>query len=77
MLRTRVTLHGIRHNRSYASAAGSLSALARPKAEQISSQWKGTSATGGNTLNYIGGAFVESSATKHIDVLDPVCQCDS
>ena len=72
MLRSRITLSGLRNGRSYASAAGSLNALARPKAEQISSQWKGTSATGGNTLNYIGGSFVESSATKYIDVLDPV-----
>ena len=72
MLRSRVTLLGTRNARSYASTVGGLSALARPKAEQISSQWKGTSATGGNTLNYIGGSFVESSAGKYIDVLDPV-----
>ncbi|KZV76999.1 methylmalonate-semialdehyde dehydrogenase [Peniophora sp. CONT] len=74
MLRSRVTLSGLRQTRTYASAAGSLSALARPKAEQISSQWKGTSATGDKTLNYIGGQFVESKADKYIDVLDPSTQ---
>ncbi|VDC01886.1 unnamed protein product [Peniophora sp. CBMAI 1063] len=74
MLRSRITLSGLRNGRSYASAAGSLSTPARIKAEQISSEWKGTSATGGNTLNYIGGAFVESRTDKYIDVLDPSTQ---
>ena len=65
------------HLRSYATAASraplsGLSAAARPKAEQISKEWKGTSAAGHNTKNFIGGEFVESKATKWIDVLDPV-----
>lgn len=44
----------------------------REKAEQLSSNWKGTSASGGNTRNYIGGEFVESKADKWVDVVDPV-----
>ena len=52
---------------------GSLSATAKSKAEKISQEWKGTSATGGNTKNFIGGEFVESKAEKWIDVYDPVC----
>ena len=49
-----------------------LSASALPKAEQISAEWKGTSATGANTKNFIGGQFVESKSTEWIDVHDPV-----
>lgn len=49
-----------------------LSAAARPKAEQISAEWKGTSATGANTKNFIGGQFVESKSTEWIEVQDPV-----
>ena len=44
----------------------------REKAELLSSSWKGTNASGGNTKNYIGGEFVESKAENWIDVLDPV-----
>ncbi|OCH96042.1 methylmalonate-semialdehyde dehydrogenase [Obba rivulosa] len=51
-----------------------LSAAARAKAEQISAQWKGTSANGENTKNFIGGEFVESKAPQWIDVLDPATQ---
>lgn len=62
--------------RSYATtgsrALGTLSAAAKAKAEQISQEWKGTSATGGNTKNFVGGEFVESKADKWIDVVDPV-----
>ena len=64
--------------RSYATTTGSrpplsgLSATAKSKAEQISKEWKGTSATGENTKNFIGGEFVESKADKWIDVVDPV-----
>lgn len=58
------------HSSSYVKA---LSPLAIQKAEQISSQWKGTSATGGTTKNFIGGEFVESKATEWIDTHDPVC----
>lgn len=60
--------------RSFASSAplGSLSAAARPVAEQISAEWKGTSATGGTTKNFIGGEFVESNTSEWIELLDPV-----
>ncbi|KAG5647595.1 hypothetical protein DXG03_008948 [Asterophora parasitica] len=51
-----------------------LSAAALPKAERISAEWKGTSATGGNTKNFVGGEFVESRATEWIDVVDPSTQ---
>ncbi|PPQ67031.1 hypothetical protein CVT26_009928 [Gymnopilus dilepis] len=51
-----------------------LSALALPKAEQVSANWKGTSATGGSTKNFIGGEFVESQTTEWIDVHDPSTQ---
>ncbi|PCH33746.1 methylmalonate-semialdehyde dehydrogenase [Wolfiporia cocos MD-104 SS10] len=64
--------------RSYATAArpplSALSATARAKAEQLSKDWKGTSATGQNTKNFIGGEFVESKAQTWIDVLDPATQ---
>ena len=49
-----------------------LSPLARQKAEEISAAWKGTSATGGTTKNFIGGDFLESKSSQWIDVLDPV-----
>ena len=49
-----------------------LSAAARDKAEQLSGNWKGTSASGDATKNYIGGQFVDSKADTLIDVLDPV-----
>ncbi|KAL0580826.1 hypothetical protein V5O48_001202 [Marasmius crinis-equi] len=51
-----------------------VSSIARPKAEELSAKWKGTSATGGTTKNFIGGEFVESKATEWIDVLDPSTQ---
>lgn len=49
-----------------------LTAAARSRAEQISKEWKGTSATGENTKNFIGGEFVESKTSEWIDVVDPV-----
>lgn len=60
--------------RNFATSArvNALSALARSKADQISAEWKGTSATGGTTKNLIGGEFIESKATVWHDVLDPV-----
>ena len=58
--------------RAYATLSG-LSQSARPWAEKLSAEWKGTHATGGNTKNYIGGQFVESKATVWHDVVDPVC----
>ena len=50
---------------------GGLSEAVRVKAEELSA-WKGTSATGGNTKNFIGGEFVESKTETWIDVVDPV-----
>lgn len=66
--------------RAFASAAadvphrslGGLSAVVREKAERLSTQWKGTNASGGSTKNYIGGEFRESSTDKWVEVLDPV-----
>ena len=63
--------------RGYASSAThpplvGLSSTQRSHAEKISAEWKGTSATGGNTKNFIGGEFVESKAETWIDVVDPV-----
>ncbi|KAI0639817.1 methylmalonate-semialdehyde dehydrogenase [Trametes polyzona] len=66
--------------RAYATTSGSrpplsgLSAIAKAKAEKLSQEWKGTSATGENTKNFIGGEFVESKADKWIDVVDPASQ---
>ncbi|KAG6381050.1 methylmalonate-semialdehyde dehydrogenase [Boletus reticuloceps] len=59
--------------RPYATLSG-LSQTARPWAEKLSAEWKGTHATGGNTKNYIGGEFVESKATVWHDVVDPSTQ---
>lgn len=65
------------HVRTFASAVSrpplsGLNPVARAKAEQISSQWKGTNASGGTVKNYIGGEFVESKASKFVDIVDPV-----
>lgn len=57
---------------STSAVRSALSASALPKAEQISAGWKGTSATGGTTKNFIGGEFVESKYSEWVDVLDPV-----
>ena len=57
------------------SSSAYLSALnvkALPFAEKISAEWKGTSATGGDTKNFIAGEFVQSNAIHWFDVLDPV-----
>ncbi|KAF8530975.1 Aldehyde/histidinol dehydrogenase [Gautieria morchelliformis] len=63
-------------SRSMATSATSrgLNSFARAKAEEISSSWKGTNATGGRTKNYIGGQFVESESKVWLDVLDPATQ---
>lgn len=58
--------------RAYATLSG-LSQSARPWAEKLSTEWKGTHAAGGNTKNYIGGQFVDSKASVWHDVVDPVC----
>lgn len=65
------------HVRSLATAVSrtplsGLNAAARAKAEQITSQWKGTNASGENVKNYIGGKFVDSKTEQWIDLLDPV-----
>lgn len=62
-------------SRSFATSArvgAGLSALARPVAEKITAEWKGTSMIGGTTKNFIGGQFVESKADKWLEVHDPV-----
>ncbi|KAG6878649.1 hypothetical protein C0993_001172 [Termitomyces sp. T159_Od127] len=51
-----------------------LSPAALPKAERISAEWKGTSATGGTTKNFIGGEWLESKTSEWIDVVDPSTQ---
>ncbi|KAH9037207.1 methylmalonate-semialdehyde dehydrogenase [Lactarius pseudohatsudake] len=40
----------------------------------LSRDWKGTSASGENTTNFIGGEFVQSKATQWIEVVDPSTQ---
>jgi malonate-semialdehyde dehydrogenase (acetylating) / methylmalonate-semialdehyde dehydrogenase len=49
-----------------------LNSAVREKAEKLSRDWKGTSSSGENTKNFIGGEFVQSRATQWIDVVDPV-----
>lgn len=49
-----------------------LNSVVREKAEKLSRDWKGTSASGENTKNFIGGEFVQSRATQWIDIVDPV-----
>lgn len=79
-LRSVARLSGGQAARSFASAAevnvksplSGLAPVARDRAEQLSANWKGTSASGENTKNFIGGQFVESKAEKFTDVLDPV-----
>lgn len=69
-------LRNLPKNRALASIrlrnVSTLSAPARQAAEQLSKDWKGTSATGDKTKLYIGGEFVESKASDWLDVLDPV-----
>ncbi|CEL62986.1 methylmalonate-semialdehyde dehydrogenase [Rhizoctonia solani AG-1 IB] len=71
-------LRNLPKNRALASLplrrVSTLSAPARKAAEELSRDWKGTSATGANTKLYIGGEFVESKAEKWIDVHDPSTQ---
>ncbi|WVF72915.1 methylmalonate-semialdehyde dehydrogenase (acylating) [Kwoniella sp. CBS 6097] len=71
--------------RSYASPAlasssasqsqgkGGLSPLAVKAAQEVS-KWRGTSALGESTKNYIGGEFRESKADKWLEVRDPSTQ---
>jgi malonate-semialdehyde dehydrogenase (acetylating) / methylmalonate-semialdehyde dehydrogenase len=53
------------------SPLSGLSDAVRARAEGLSS-WKGTSATGEKTKNYIGGEFLESTSSEWLDVIDPV-----
>lgn len=69
---TRLPTRSLRR-RSYATLSA-LGSVARTKAETLSAHWKGTSATGGNTRNFIGGEFVESSTAEWHPVLDPATQ---
>ncbi|KAN0100496.1 Aldehyde/histidinol dehydrogenase [Tylopilus felleus] len=66
-------LRPIVSRRPYATLSG-LSQAARPWADKLSAEWKGTHAAGGNTKSYIGGEFVESKATVWHDVVDPSTQ---
>jgi hypothetical protein len=62
---------------STSSSAAKFSPLAMKAAEEVSSKWKGTTANGGKTQNYIGGEFKESSSDKWLEVRDPVCPISS
>ncbi|GFZ48794.1 hypothetical protein JCM24511_06543 [Saitozyma sp. JCM 24511] len=57
-----------------ARASAGLSPLAQAAAEEVTAKWRGTSALGGKTKNYIGGEFVESKAEKWLEVRDPASQ---
>ncbi|KAG7099016.1 hypothetical protein E1B28_000899 [Marasmius oreades] len=72
----RIVRIGCSHTRSFSTSLplASLSASARPHAEKLSAEWKGTSATGGTTKNFIGGEFVESKTRDWIEVVDPSTQ---
>ncbi|KAF9056521.1 methylmalonate-semialdehyde dehydrogenase [Panaeolus papilionaceus] len=66
--------HILKRSFHASSRSQGLSALALPRAEQISANWQGTSATGGATKNFIGGEFIESKSTEWIDIHDPSTQ---
>lgn len=81
MLRSaRIAPTTVRLARGYASSASNvkaaeisaLSQIARQYADEVSSKWAGTSATGGNTKNFIGGQFTDSKAKDWLEVRDPV-----
>lgn len=42
--------------------------------EAVSSKWKGTTANGGKTKNYINGQFTDSKTDKWLEVHDPSTQ---
>ncbi|EKC99141.1 methylmalonate-semialdehyde dehydrogenase [Trichosporon asahii var. asahii CBS 8904] len=80
MLRSaRIAPTTVRLARGYASSASNvkaaeisaLSQIARQYADEVSSKWAGTSATGGNTKNFIGGQFTDSKAKDWLEVRDP------
>ncbi|KAG8951755.1 hypothetical protein FRC03_012395 [Tulasnella sp. 419] len=60
--------------RGLATPASQLKPTAQNAAQAISTNWKGTSATGGTTKNFIGGEFVESKTDRWLDVVDPSTQ---
>ncbi|KAI0348521.1 methylmalonate-semialdehyde dehydrogenase [Trametopsis cervina] len=73
------SLQGRLSTRGLATAAtrpplSGFSANARERAEKLSAGWKGTSATGENTKNFIGGEFVESKTSKWVELADPATQ---
>ena len=51
-----------------------VSPKASAAAESITSNWKGTNASGGRTKNFINGEFVESQTQKWLEVRDPSTQ---
>lgn len=57
---------------SSTGAAARFSPLAMKAAEEVSTKWKGTTAGGGRTKNYIGGEFTESTSDRWLEVRDPV-----
>ena len=74
MLSSRIPTRAI-SVRTYATVQPPLRGLnsaVREKAEKLSRDWKGTSCSGENTKNFIGGEFVQSRTTQWIDVVDPV-----
>lgn len=71
------SLRLVRHAMTVASPSASssgprFSALGKKAADEINSKWRGTTADGGRTKNYIGGEFTESKADKWLEVRDPV-----
>ncbi|KAG8927082.1 hypothetical protein FRC02_008473 [Tulasnella sp. 418] len=60
--------------RGLATPASQLKPTAQNAAQAISTNWKGTSATGGTAKNFIGGEFVESKTDRWLDVVDPSTQ---
>ncbi|KAK0464985.1 methylmalonate-semialdehyde dehydrogenase [Desarmillaria tabescens] len=68
MLSPAKSLRYIARARTFSSSStlSALSAAALPKAEQLSSEWKGTSATGGTTKNFIGGQFASQTLISRV-----------
>jgi len=59
--------------RFLATASAALSSVGQTHASSLSN-WPGTSFSGGQVKNYIGGEFKESKANKWTDVHDPSTQ---
>ena len=58
--------------RPASSTSPRFSALGAKAAEEVSSIWRGTTADGGKTKNYIGGEFRDSQTNDWLEVRDPV-----